>query len=165
MPAIQKYLIFHWVEEPDEGKNKIQSFQDPSTAQETPIFVLLFKLIILGKFLLLILSLVEEFEWKYKIIHRSNKRLVRLTNFEKKNLPATLIDLLDFFHPPLKNFLSPFCFACTLAHCFVSSNSFHGQITQKAVHEITDQKMKIVAIDNFLEQTTLQPTVFEQERP
>ena len=43
MPAIQKYLIFHWVEEPDEGKNKIQSFQDQSTAQETPIFVLLFQ--------------------------------------------------------------------------------------------------------------------------
>ena len=85
MPAIQKYLIFHWVEEPDEGKNKILSFQDPSTAQETPIFVLLFKLIILGKFLLLILSLVKEFEWKYKIMHRSNKREVRLTNFEKKS--------------------------------------------------------------------------------
>ena len=123
MPAIQKYLIFHLVEEPDEGKNKIQSFQDPSTAQETPIFVLLFKLIILGKFLLLILSLVKEFEWKYKIIHRSNKREVRLTNFEKKNLPSTLIDLLDFFHPPLKKFLSPFCFACTLGllPCIYSS--------------------------------------------
>ena len=51
-------------------------------------------------------------------------------------------------------------------HCFVSSNSFHGQITQKAVHQITDpENKKNVAIDNFLEQTTLQPTVFEQERP
>ena len=27
-------------------------------------------------------------------------------------------------------------------HCFVSSNSFHGQITQKAVHQITDPENK-----------------------
>ena len=30
----------------------------------------------------------------------------------------------------------------TYAHCFVSSNSFHGQITQKAVHQITDPENK-----------------------
>ena len=30
----------------------------------------------------------------------------------------------------------------TYSHCFVSSNSFHGQITQKAVHQITDLENK-----------------------
>ena len=65
MPAIQTYLILHWVEEPDEGKSKIQSFQDHSTAQETPISVLLFKLKILGKFRLLILNLVKKFATSY----------------------------------------------------------------------------------------------------
>ena len=33
-------------------------------------------------------------------------------------------------------------FFITFAHCFVSSNSFHGQITQKAVHQITDSENK-----------------------
>ena len=41
------------------------------------------------------------------------------------------------------------------AHCSVSSNSFHGQITQKAVHQISDPDTKNVAIEIFLEQTTL----------
>ena len=30
-----------------------------------------------------------------------------------------------------------------IAHCSVSSNSFHGQITQKAVHQISDPENKI----------------------
>ena len=30
----------------------------------------------------------------------------------------------------------------SLTHCFVSSNSFHEQITQKAVHQITDSENK-----------------------
>ena len=30
-----------------------------------------------------------------------------------------------------------------VAHCFVSSNSFHRQITQKAVHQITDPEKKM----------------------
>jgi hypothetical protein len=33
-------------------------------------------------------------------------------------------------------------FVPSVAHCFVSSNSFHGQITQKAVHQITDPENK-----------------------
>ena len=31
----------------------------------------------------------------------------------------------------------------TSAHCFVSSNLFHGQITQKAVHQISDPDTKM----------------------
>ena len=35
------------------------------------------------------------------------------------------------------------------AHCFVSSNSFHGQITQKAVHQISDPENKKCSHWNF----------------
>ena len=43
----------------------------------------------------------------------------------------------------------------TISHCSVSSNSFHGQITQKAVHQITGPENKKGAIEHFWEQTTL----------
>ena len=42
------------------------------------------------------------------------------------------------------------------SHCAFSSNLFHGQITQKAIHQLRDpEKEKNVAFEKFLEQTTL----------
>ena len=84
--------------------------------------------------------------WNPNYSRVPNKRTGCLLENEKKNPTYT-----HLFRP--------------IPHCFVSSNSFHGQITQKAVHQITDSENKNVAIDNFMEQTTLLPTVFEQERP
>ena len=48
----------------------------------------------------------------------------------------------------------------TAAHCSVSSNSFHGQITQKAVHQISDPENKKCSHWFFLEQTTLKTCGF-----
>ena len=45
--------------------------------------------------------------------------------------------------------------ACHHSHCSLSSNSFHGQITQKAVHQLSDQENKKISLRKFLEQTTL----------
>ena len=48
----------------------------------------------------------------------------------------------------------------TKTHCFVSSNSFHGQIIQKAVHQLSDPENKKNSHWIFLEQTTLKPCGF-----
>ena len=42
---------------------------------------------------------------------------------------------------------------------------FTGKLLKKLSTKKLTQKIKNVAIDNFMEQTTLLPTVFEQERP
>ena len=47
-------------------------------------------------------------------------------------------------------------------HCSVSLYLFHGQITQKAVHQLSDpeNKTKNVAIEIFLEQFNFKPCGF-----
>ena len=46
------------------------------------------------------------------------------------------------------------------AHCSFSSNSFHGQKLKKLSTKQVTQKTKNVALEKFLEQTTLKPCDF-----
>ena len=49
----------------------------------------------------------------------------------------------------IRSFLEHSC--AILTHCSVSSNSFHGQITQKAVHQISDPENDILTFSKFLQ--------------
>ena len=46
----------------------------------------------------------------------------------------------------------------TVAHCAFSSNLFHGQIAQIAIHQLRDKEN--VALEKFFQQTTLKPCDF-----
>jgi hypothetical protein len=80
MLAIQKYQIFHWAEEPHGDKNKTQSFPDQSADRGTPIFVLLYRLIIFSKSLLL--TVLSKNLNGNPILHGSTYVMLR----RKKNL-------------------------------------------------------------------------------
>ena len=69
------------------------------------------------------------------------------------------LEFLSEFHTVLEFYIKFMNENVPPSHCFVSSNSFHGQITQKAVHQLSDPENK-----KFLEQTS-NPATFVQERP
>ena len=50
--------------------------------------------------------------------------------------------------------------AATDTHCAFSSNLFHGQIAQIHIDQTSDPESKNVALEKFLERTTLKPLDF-----
>ena len=70
-------------------------------------------------------------------------------NFPPKTNKSILRTSQDFFYFITDYLVWSWPVTQEIAHCSVSSNSFHGQITQKAVHQITDPENKKCSHWNF----------------